>query len=193
MSRPYPEQYAKPWRFDDGTDVLIRPIRPEDEPAIARFHATLSERSVYLRYFHMMKLDCRVAHERLERICNIDYDREIVLVVERAGEILAVGRLMKDGDSAEFAVVISDAFHGHGLGTELVHRLVEIGRAEGMKRITAEVLPENHHMLKLCKMLGFEMHHAPMEHLVKAELVFPPASGEPSSEPQSPEQGTEKA
>jgi len=172
VSRAYPEQYVSPWRFEDGTEVTIRPIRPEDEPAVARFHATLSESSVYLRYFHMMKLDCRVAHERLARICNIDYDREMVLVVEAAGEIVAVGRIVKsdDGAEAEFAVLISDAVHGHGLGTELLRRLVEIGRDDRVKRITAEILPDNHHMLHICRLLGFTLQHSPADHVVRASL-----------------------
>ena len=171
VSRAYPEHYVRAWRFEDGNEVLIRPIRPEDEPAIARFHATLSERSVYLRYFHMMKLDCRVAHERLARICNIDYDREMVLVVEREGDIVAVGRLVKSDDAseAEFAVLISDEVHGHGLGTELLRRLIEIGRDDRLKRITAEILPDNDHMLHICRLLGFELKHSPADHVVRAE------------------------
>ena len=68
----------------DGAEVLIRPIRPEDEPMMVKFHETLSERSVYLRYFHLMNLSQRIAHERLTRICFIDYDREMALVAERA-------------------------------------------------------------------------------------------------------------
>ena len=82
-------------------EVIIRPIRPEDEPLMVRFHATLSERSVYLRYFHLMKLEQRIAHERLTRMCFIDYDREMALVAERCDpatgerEILGVGRLTK--------------------------------------------------------------------------------------------------
>ena len=81
--RPYPTQYVAPWTMKDGTAVTIRPIRPEDEPAMVRFHETLSERSVYLRYFHLMNLEQRTTHERLTRICFIDYDREMALVAER--------------------------------------------------------------------------------------------------------------
>ena len=81
--------------------LLLRPIRPEDEPLVVQFHATLSEASVYLRYFHYIQYNQRVAHERLTRLCFIDYDREMALVVERkdpkSGEraILAIGRLSK--------------------------------------------------------------------------------------------------
>src|SRR5580700_5086302 len=110
--RPYPKQYVWEWKLKDGTQVLIRPIRPEDEPLMVKFHATLSERSVYLRYFHLMKLSQRVEHERLTRICFIDYDREMALVAERRNpttgehEILGVSRLTRilGANDAEVAV-----------------------------------------------------------------------------------------
>jgi acetyltransferase len=81
--RPYPIQYVSEEETPDGERVRVRPIRPEDEPLMVRFHESLSEQSVYMRYFHMMKLDQRTAHERLTRICFIDYDREMALVAER--------------------------------------------------------------------------------------------------------------
>ena len=81
--RPYPTQYVWAWKTKAGEEVEIRPIRSEDEPPMVQFHETLSERSVYLRYFHMIKLSQRVSHERLTRICFNDYDREIALVAER--------------------------------------------------------------------------------------------------------------
>ena len=81
--RPYPTQYITPWIAKDGTQVIIRPICPEDEPLLVKFHGTLSERSVSLRYFHAMKYTARVAHERLIRSCFIDYDREMGLVADR--------------------------------------------------------------------------------------------------------------
>jgi len=163
--RPYPSQYSRPWKFDDGQEVLIRPIRPEDEPLIVRFHGKLSERSVYLRYFHLANLSERVSHQRLVRICFNDYNREIALVVERraastnSAEILAVGRLVKAhaANEAELAVLISDQYQGHGLGTELWRRLVEIGRAEKLDRVTAEILPENRQMIEICRALGFRL------------------------------------
>ncbi len=136
---------------------------------MARFHATLSERSVYLRYFHMLPLDARIDHERLTRICFIDYEREMVLVAEKKQEILAVGRLIRDGRDAEFAVLISDKFQGHGLGTELVKRLVEIARADGLDRVTADILGENRQMIEICKALGFHLEYGG-ESVVKARL-----------------------
>jgi acetyltransferase len=156
--RPYPTQYVQPWTLPDGTQLLIRPIRPEDEPMIARFHQHLSERSVYLRYFHLMDLDRRVSHERLIRICFNDYDRDIALVAEHASAILAVARLRRiDANDAELAVLISDEYQGRGLGTELSRQLVEIARAEKMERVIAEILPENTHMQRVCQELGFRM------------------------------------
>ena len=166
--RPYPTQYVQPWRFPDGAEVLIRPIRPEDEPAMARFHERLSERSVYLRYFHMIDLDRRISHDRLIRICFNDYDRDIALVTEHRNigtgelEILAVGRLRKiDATDAELAVLITDEYQGLGLGTELSRRLVEIARTEKIERVIAEILPENIHMQRVCRELGFRMQLLP--------------------------------
>ena len=149
----------------NGTDVTIRPIRPEDEPMLVRFHATLSAETVYLRYFHMEKLDTRVAHERLLRKCFIDYDREMALVAEMkaaAGaesEILGVARLTRDRDTrdAEIAVLITDAMQHQGLGTEFVRRLVEIGRAEKLSSISAHILAENRGMQGLARHFGFEV------------------------------------
>ncbi|MGP0073145.1 MAG: bifunctional acetate--CoA ligase family protein/GNAT family N-acetyltransferase [Bryobacteraceae bacterium] len=166
--RPYPTQYVEPWKFPDGSEVLIRPIRPEDEPLVARFHEQLSERSVYLRYFHLIDLDRRVSHDRLIRTCFNDYDRDIALVADRHDkntgehEILAVGRLRKiDVTDAELAVLITDEYQGRGLGTELSRRLVEIARAEKLARVIAEILPENIHMQRVCRELGFRMEQLP--------------------------------
>ena len=105
---------------------MVRPIRPEDEPLMIRFHEQLSERSVFLRYFQDLNLSQRTAHERLTRICFIDYDRDMALVAVRTSkgepEIVGVGRLCKDHGtaSAELAAVVRDDLQGQGLGTELV-------------------------------------------------------------------------
>ena len=165
--RPYPVQYVRPWRFGDGTEVNIRPIRPEDERLIASFHTRLSERSIYQRYFHLLTLDQRVAHNRLVRVCFGDYDREIALVAEQNdlehhhSEILAVGRLSKAhlANEAELAVLITDENQGRGLGTELSRRLIEIARSEKLGRVTVEILGDNHKMLEVCSFLGFDLNH----------------------------------
>ena len=161
--RPYPIQYVRPWRFEDGTEVLIRPIRPEDERLMIRFHATLSERSIYQRYFHIMSLDQRTAHERLVKVCFGDYDREIALVAEKTEngetELVAVGRMSKShlANEAELAFLISDEYQGRGLGSELARRLIEIARIEKLDRVTVEVLGENRHMIDVCRSLNFRL------------------------------------
>ncbi|BAY98458.1 GCN5-related N-acetyltransferase [Tolypothrix tenuis PCC 7101] len=176
--RPYPTQYIGRWTMRNQTPVTIRPIRPEDEPLMVQFHHTLSEESVYFRYFHLIKLSQRVAHDRLTRICFIDYDREIALVVEsqnstkEAKEILAVGRLSKvhGTNTAEFAIVVSDRVQCQGVGTELLGRLIEIGRDEQLSKITADILAENHGMQKVCEKLGFRIQRTADPTVVKAEF-----------------------
>ncbi|HWW02657.1 MAG TPA: bifunctional acetate--CoA ligase family protein/GNAT family N-acetyltransferase [Candidatus Acidoferrum sp.] len=162
--RPYPTQYVASWKIKGGAAVTIRPIRPEDEPAMVSFHEGLSERSVYLRYFSALNLEQRVAHSRLLRICFNDYDREIALVAERnlgkgKYEILGVGRMSKlhGSSTAEFAVVVTDKWQHKGLGTELGKRLIEIARHEKLSRLVAYTLAENHDMQNMCKRLGFQV------------------------------------
>ncbi len=163
--RPYPSQYVMRWKLKDGTPVTIRPIRPEDEPLMVKFHQTLSERSVYYRYFTPLRLEQRVAHERLARLCFIDYDREMALVVERDGEssgqpeIIGIGRLSKmhSTNGAEFAIVVSDQWQGHGLGTRLLKTLVQVGRDEKLDRITATILPDNREMQHVARKAGFNL------------------------------------
>jgi len=176
--RPYPTQYVGQWTMKDGTPVTIRPIRPEDEPAVIKFHEKLSERSVYLRYFQPLKLSTRTAHERLTRICFIDYDREMALVAERRDpesgqpQILGVTRLSKihGTDSAESAVVILDQAQHLGLGTELVRRSIDVARAEKLKRVISNILPENFEMRAVCQRLGFALHHEIEDNLVRGVL-----------------------
>ncbi|WP_204140599.1 bifunctional acetate--CoA ligase family protein/GNAT family N-acetyltransferase [Halomicronema sp. CCY15110] len=166
--RPYPTQYVSPWQLKDDTAVTVRPIRPEDEPLIVQFHRTLSEESVYFRYFHLMTLNHRIAHERLTRICFVDYDREMALVVDQkddsgSHQILGVGRLSKShgANAAEFAMLISDTYQKQGIGTKLLEQLVQVGRDERLDCITAEILHENRAMQRVCEKVGFELRRTP--------------------------------
>src|SRR5579872_1777243 len=167
--RPYPVQYVSPWHGEDGMQAVIRPIRPEDEPAMAKFHGMLSDLSVYLRYFHMEKLSTRVAHERLLRKCFIDYDREMALVVERENptsgerEIIAVGRMTQTPGTreAEIAVIVADQYQRCGLGSELLRRLIHIARDEKLERVIMTILPENMAMRALGERTGFEFVKSP--------------------------------
>ena len=161
--RPYPLQYVSSWTMKNGNQVTIRPIRPEDEPLMVKFHETLSDRSVYLRYFASLSLSRRVAHERLLRICFGDYDREIALVAERSDPatgdraIVAVGRMNKlhDKNEAEVAVLVSDLYQNQGLGYELLRRVVQIARDEKLTRVSAEMMPDNLAMQVIMKRIGF--------------------------------------
>jgi acetyltransferase len=163
--RPYPLQYVSSWTMKNGNQVTIRPIRPEDEPLMVKFHEILSDRSVYLRYFCSLSLSRRVAHERLLRICFGDYDREMALVAENkdphTGErrIIAVGRLNKlhASNEAEAAVLVSDQYQKLGLGKEVFRRVVEIARDEKLSQVSAEVLPDNLAMQVIMKRLGFHL------------------------------------
>jgi acetyltransferase len=178
--RPYPTQYIAPWTLKGGTKVVIRPIRPEDEPTMVKFHKTLSEESVYYRYFTQLKLDQRIAHERLTRMCFTDYDREIPLVAEHKDpktgerEVLGVGRLSKlrGVNEAEFALIVSDRWQRQGLGTELLKRLVEIGRQEKLERIRATMLKENHGMQHIAKRVGFTLSRPAPDADFSAEITL---------------------
>jgi acetyltransferase len=176
--RPYPAQYVQSWKTKTGDAVTIRPIRPEDEPLLVRLHQVLSERTVYLRYFQPLKLSQRTAHERLTRICFIDYDREIVLVVERKNdeghpEIIAIGRLSKlrgGGNEAELAVLVDDRHQGQGLGTELYRRLISVASDEKLQRVVCTILAENREMRSICQKLGFRMESDLEDGTIKAAL-----------------------
>lgn len=173
--RPYPVQYVSEFKMTDGENVTIRPIRPEDEPALARFHELLSDRSVYFRYMHLMKLTQRVAHDRLTRLCFIDYDREMALVAEDAGHnILGVGRLSKLAatSEAELAVIVADPFQRKGLGPELVNQLINVARKEGVELIRADVLADNNAMQRVLARAGFRFRREMGDPAIEAELLL---------------------
>ena len=163
--RPYPSQYLSRWELKDGSPANIRPIRPEDEPMMVEFHKTLSESSVHFRYFGMLKLEERIAHERLTRICFNDYDREIALAVDRQApggghEILGIGRLSRtlEQGEADFAILVTDEWQRQGLGTELMEKLIKIAKAEGITRLSGGIMAGNAGMQKLCRNAGFQLH-----------------------------------
>lgn len=178
--RPYPSQYVTTSSLRDGSPVTLRPIRPEDEPLLVQFHHTLSEESIYFRYFHLMTLNHRIAHERLTRICFIDYDREMALVVDHKDpdngdhKILAVGRLSKSHgtNQAEFAMLVSDAYQRQGIGTDLLRQLLKIAQDEGLQSVTAEIMRENRPMQRVCEKLGFTLSRKP--DFVEAEIQLSP-------------------
>lgn len=163
--RAYPAEYVWDVHLKDGTPLRLRPIRPDDEPLMVEFHETLSLESIHFRYFSIPALSQRTSHERLTRMCFIDYDRQIALVAEREDphtkrhQIVGVCRMirLRSQNRAEFAMIVGDSFQGHGLGTLLIDRLLAIARSEKVAWLTADILPENYAMQRLCESHGFHL------------------------------------
>lgn len=159
--RAYPMKYVSNWTAKDKSSVVIRPILPEDEKLLVKFHLDLSDRSVFLRYLQPMMLQERVVHERLSRICHCDYDREIALVAEKKvdGEdtIMGVVRLSKlhATNEARLSILVADPYQGTGLGGEMVRRTVEVAKQERLERISATLTDDNQAMQHIFKKLGF--------------------------------------
>ena len=176
--RPYPRKYVQKWKTETGIDFVVRPIRPEDESLVVDFHGRLSNETVYQRYFTKLGYEQRVAHERLVRVCFTDYDREIALVAERLDPetnklcIASIARLIRlhNSNTAEFSLIVADDYQGHGLGTEMVRRLIGVGREEGLDKMVAEILGANGGMVRICEELGFSITIDDDGETVQAEL-----------------------
>ncbi|MEM3807854.1 MAG: bifunctional acetate--CoA ligase family protein/GNAT family N-acetyltransferase [Nitrososphaerota archaeon] len=170
---PYPTKYVTLWRLKDGREVLLRPIRPEDEPLEYELIKGLSEETSRFRFFQVIR---EVTHEMLVRFCNIDYDREMAIIAEynKDGKKrnVGVGRLIIEPDRkrGEFAVLVADDFQGKGLGTKLTDMLIEIALEKGLHSIYGIVLPENTKMIGLCKKLGFDIKYRTDEVYVELKL-----------------------
>ena len=158
---PYPTKYTTPWKLSDGTEVLLRAIRPEDEPAEHDMLSSLSKESSRTRFFSTIK---SISHEWLILFCNIDYDRHMAIVAEMEENgnksMIGVARLIMDQDltSGEVAVLVQDRFQGKRLGSKFVEMLIGIARERGLEVIRANVLVENKNMLNVFKRLGFTIH-----------------------------------
>ena len=148
----------------NGIEITLRLIRPDDESLMTKFHQTLSDRSVYMRYFCSLSLRSRVSHERLVKVCHVDLDREMAIVadhkVKATGqhEILGVGRLIKlRAHEAEVAILVADQHQKQGLGTELLRRAVQIARKERLSKVSAKMLRDNFAVQSIFKKLGFRL------------------------------------
>ena len=161
---PYPTRYVTPWTLPDGTEVLLRPVRPEDEPLEHEMLTSLSEETLRTRFFQPIK---NITHEMHVRFCNIDYDREIAIVAEIREKdrrrIIGISRLIIEPGfkSGEYAVVVHDDFHGKGLGYKLVDVLIGIAQDKGLEEFRGYVQAGNTKMLGVCKRLGFGMETLP--------------------------------
>jgi acetyltransferase len=160
--RPYPGEYVRETTTDDGVPLVVRPIRPEDEPAVARFHVGLSEETVRARYGKDRSLAERTAHERLARICYVDYDRQFALVAEAHGadgrtEIAGVARVSRIPASEDrlLTLVVADAWQRRGIGAQLVRSAVAVARGERIEHLLAELSTDNLPMRELLASEGF--------------------------------------
>jgi acetyltransferase len=158
--RPYPEEFTKRAKLKDGTPIVLRAIKPEDEPMWHDLVASCSPETLHLRFRYMFKA---TTHEMATRFCFLDYDREIAIVAEIEEDdqrkLIGVGRLVADADhrEAEFAILVGDAWQGIGLGSILTDYCLEVCHRWGVQRVTAETAPENRRMLDLFRHRGFTL------------------------------------
>jgi acetyltransferase len=178
--RPYPNQYCTSFNLADGTTIDVRPMRPEDEPLIVEMHAGHSERTIRMRYFSLIK---RLSRDRLIRFCHLDYDRDMALVAvhrDSAGRphIVGVSRysLHPETGSAEFAAIVTDVWQSKSIGWNLMGRLIDVARLNGIKKLVGPILRENDTMLQLVQELGFTIE--PTEDSTIVQAVLNLAEGE---------------
>lgn len=157
--RPYPRELEEMISLASGAQFFLRPIRPEDEPALVSAFQLLSPESIRLRFFRALSA---LPHELAAQLTQIDYDREMAFVVTdphatKTEQIYAVVRIVMDPDrlAAEFAIIVRDDMAAQGLGTLLMRKIIAYGRAIGLSRIFGDVLAENKPMLSICRRLGF--------------------------------------
>lgn len=159
---PYPKKYETIWKLKNGQDVLLRPIKPEDEFMWLEMFQSLSEESIRYRFFQMLK---DTPHEVRVRYCNIDYDREVAIVAElmEGGrrKLLGVSRLNiePDGKHGEMSFLVSDRYQGLGLGTKLVDYTLDIAKEKGVENLYAIMLPDNYRAISLTRKMGFDLEY----------------------------------
>ena len=171
---PYPTRYIQPWLCRDGRSVLLRPIRPEDEPLEHELIAGLSPESSRFRFFYIIK---DISHEMLSRFCNIDYSREIAIIAESNSSgkrrNVGVGRLVIQPGTqiGEFATLVADDFQGVGLGHKLTDILIGIAQEKGLKNLYGVILKDNAKMVGLARSLGFTIESVDVDEY-KASINF---------------------
>jgi acetyltransferase len=162
--RPYPTEWERHINLRDGTAILVRPVRPEDEPLYPPFFAAVTPADLRLRFFAPMK---EFSHTFIARFTQIDYARAMafIAVEEATGAMLGVVRLHSDAayESGEYAILVRSGLKGHGLGWLLMQLIIEYARAEGIRTIKGQVLQENTSMLEMCRSIGFKIESDPQE------------------------------
>jgi acetyltransferase len=156
--RPYPTEWERHTTLRDGTGILVRPVRPEDEPLYQPFFAAVTPHDLRLRFFAPVK---EFGHAFIARFTQIDYARAMAFIAMEkcSGKMLGVVRLHADAnyDSGEYAILVRSDLKGRGLGWLLMQMIIEYARGEGLKTIEGQVLAENTAMLAMCKELGFDI------------------------------------
>ncbi len=161
---PYPKKYETLWKLRDGRTVLLRPIKPEDEPLWLEMFQNFSEQSIRYRFFSIIK---DTPHEVRVRYCNIDYDREIAIVAELTEDgrrkILGVVRVPIEPDkkTGEIAVIVADPWQGLGLGSKMMDYMIEICKDKKLETIYGVMLSDNYQAINLMKKMGFTIKYLP--------------------------------
>jgi acetyltransferase len=167
--RPYPEEYVTERQLNEQTKVILRPIKPEDEPLWHDLVADCSTDTLRSRFSYLFKT---TTHEMATRFCFLDYDREIAIVaeVEEEGErkLISVGRLVADmnRETAQYTVIVVDRWQGRGLGGLVTSYCLEVAKAWGVKRVVAETTKQNAPMVATFRSLGFHERRDPVEGVV---------------------------
>ena len=156
--RPYPKEWERHVTLPDGTTLLVRPVRPEDEELYPPFLAAVTQQDLRLRFFAPVK---EFSHTFIARFTQIDYARAMAFIAinEATGEMLGVVRLHSDADfdTAEFAILVRSDQKGHGLGWQLMQLIIAYARAQAIRTVHGQVLQENAAMLDMCRNLGFQV------------------------------------
>ena len=173
--RPYPEDLVETAALRDGRPVLLRPIRPEDEPAHHVLVSRLTPDDIRFRFFGFVR---NIEHTQMARLTQIDYDREMAFVADADGETLGVVRTITDpgNTAAEYSIVIRSDLKGQGLGRLLMSKMIRYCRERGTGEIRGQVLPDNQNMLRLTRKLGFTARLNTEEEVVEVRrsLTSPP-------------------
>lgn len=175
--RPYPKEWERPLVLRDGSALLGRPLRPEDEPALLEMMGRVTPEDLRLRFFAPLK---SFSHAFLARLTQLDYARAMAFAaVDETGAILGVVRLHADPDhrTGEYAILVRSDLKGQGLGWALMELIIEYARADGLRTIAGEVLRENRTMIAMCEALGFTVRAQPEDHSivdVTLDLAPPP-------------------
>jgi acetyltransferase len=151
---PYPQHLVTCAELRDGTAVVLRPLRPEDEPMLHDLAAHMNQEDLRLRFFTPLR---GLTHAVAARLSQLDYDREMAMLAECQGMALGVAHFFADPDNrrAEYAIAVRSDWHGRGVGYLLMSRLIEIAAERGIGELVGEVLRENEPMLQMCRELGF--------------------------------------